>query len=338
MLTRLRQLLGLLLGAAVMWLITIQSRATPNQLPARLTPEAFGKARSFMKSTARPLEQALFEFHFAGGSRDVVLAELAKFQNTDGGFASNLESDTRWSGSSPLGTMKALRILNEVRATDKDPYVQSSVRYLLASFDKKNNLWHALPKEANSAPHAPWWNVSEDTGKCEVESPVFPTAAIAGYLQAYSRLLPPGFLESITKSSLNFLSRSPADMPMPNIEMLTELVRSLPPKQRAGAARKLESVLANVVIRDPLKWDTYSVLPLTFVHSPDSPLYSGLADIIPANLDYMISTLQDDGGWNLTWSWEKSDPTAWKSAEKEWRGFVTLENLKTLKAFHRISH
>jgi hypothetical protein len=39
----------------------------------------------------------------------------------------------------------------------------------------------------------------------------------------------------------------------------------------------------------------------------------------------------------LTWSWEERNPAAWKLAEKEWRGVVTLETLQTLKAFHRIA-
>ena len=271
------------------------------------------------------------------GSRDAVMSELVKFQNGDGGFASDLESDTRWTGSSPLGTMKALRILNEIGATDKDVHVQSAIRYLLAVFDEKNGLWHAIPKEANSAPHAPWWNVSDDTGKCEVESPVFPTAAIAGYLRAYSKSLPPGFLQRITKSSLDYLSRAPVRMPMPDIEMLTELVQTLPSKERINAANKLRSVLATVVVRDPQKWRTYNIQPLTFVHSPESPLYPGLADAIPANLHYIISTQQNDGGWGLTWSWENVDPVAWKAAEKEWRGVVALENLEKLRSFRRIA-
>ena len=64
-----------------------------------------------------------FAFHFAHGSREAVIGELAKFQNNDGGFASCLESDTRWCGSSPLGAMKALRILTEVGAPTNDPQI-----------------------------------------------------------------------------------------------------------------------------------------------------------------------------------------------------------------------
>ena len=114
--------------------------------------------------------------------------------------------------------------------------------------------------------------------------------------------------------------------------------RTLPSEERINAANKLRSVLATVVVRDPQKWATYSIQPLTFVHSSESPLYAGLADAIPANLDYIISTQQNDGSWGLTWSWENVDPVAWKTAEKEWRGVVALENLEKLKSFHRIAH
>jgi hypothetical protein len=301
-----------------------------------LNREAFARADAFINESGRPLERALFAFYFTHGGRDEVIAELAKFQNTDGGFASCLESDTRWCGSSPLGAMKALRILTDVEAPPSDPRVKAVIKYLLANFDDKQGMWHALPKEANSAPHASWWEVREDSGRCEVESPVFPTAALAGYLQKYSALLPPGFVEKITESSLNYLAAAPVRMKMPDVESLVELVRLLPSRQSREALRKLKSVLTVVIVEDAKQWSSYNVKPLTFVHSPQSPLYTGPQEVVGANLDYIISTQKADGAWGLTWSWEARNPAAWKVAEKEWRGVVTLENLQTLAAFHRI--
>jgi hypothetical protein len=310
--------------------------SSPDKQPTMLSHEAFARAEVFINETARPLERTLFAFYFTHGNRDAVTAELAKFQNNDGGFASCLESDTRWCGSSPLGAMKALRILTDVGAPANDPRVKAVIRYLLASFDDKQGVWHALPKEANSAPHASWWEVREDTGKCEVESPVFPTAALAGYLQKYSEWLPPGFAQRITESSLNYLAAAQLHMKMPDIESLIELVRLLPPGQSTEALRKLKSVLDVVVVQDVKQWNSYNVKPLTFVHSPRSPLYTGMK-VVAANLGYIISTQKSDGGWGLTWSWEERNPAAWKLAEKEWRGVVTLETLQTLEAFHRIA-
>jgi hypothetical protein len=320
-----------------MLLCCIAEGSTPDKHSTMLSREAFARAEVFINKTARPLERALFAFYFTHGSRDAVIAELAKFQNNDGGFASCLESDTRWCGSSPLGAMKALRILTDLRVPASEPHVKAVIGYLLASFDDKHGMWHALPKEANAAPHASWWEVREDTGKCEVESPLFPTAALAGYLQNYAVLLPPGFVKRITESSLNYLAAAPVRMQIPDIESVMELVRLLPPGQSTDAVSKLKSVLAVVVAQDPKQWDSYNVKPLTFVRSPQSPFYPEMEKAVGANLDYIISTQKSDGGWGLTWSWEDRNPTAWKLAEKEWRGVVSLENLQTLQASHRIA-
>ena len=234
-----------------------------------------------------------------------------------------------------MGAMKALRILREVGAPPGDARVSALVPYLLRTFDSQKGYWHALPAEANRAPHAIWWEVRAESGKCEVESAVFPTAAIAGYLQAYDSLLPAGFLPRITASSMHYLAAAPLDMKMPDVEALTELVRLVP--QNAAAVEKLRDVLAKVVVQDRQKWDSYNVKPLTFVHTPESPLYAGPEEAVAANLDYLISTQEADGGWALTWSWADRDPAAWKVAEKEWRGVVTLENLETLDSFRRIA-
>lgn len=308
--------------------------------PVILSAESFARTTAFIDQTARPLERALLEFRFGHGSRDAVIAELAKVQNTDGGFATCLDGDVRWRGSSAMGTMLGLRILNRMKAPSGNASVQAAVRYLLASFDDKKGYWNAVPAEVNRVPHAPWWQVHEDSGKCEVESPVFPTAALAGYLQAYPPLLPGGFLSRITKSSLDYLSAAPVKMQMPDVEMLTEFVRLLPEDHvdKREAIRKMRNVLAAVVVRDPREWSNYGVQPLTFVHTPDSPFYAELESEVAANLDYVIASQQGDGGWALTWSWEKSDPVAWELAKKEWRGVVALENLEKLDAFHRIGH
>jgi hypothetical protein len=303
-----------------------------------LSAESFIRAKAFIEHTGRPLEQALFHFHFEQGSADQVIAELAKFQNADGGFATYLESDSRWNESSPNSTRVGLRILNEVKAPVQNAHVQAAVKYLLANFDESKGYWHALPKEANAAPHAPWWHVHEDTGKCEVESPVFPTAAIAGYLRPYNGLLPKGFLDRITDSSLNYVAAAPVRMQMSDIDMLTELVRLLPPDQREAAVQKLRTVLAAVVVRDLREWTNYGIQPLSFIHSLESPFYPGLERDVDVNLDYVVQTQKQDGGWALNWSWGESDPNAWKIAEREWRGVMTLEKLERLEGFHRIRH
>src|ERR1700735_1429295 len=104
--------------------------------PTMLSAKSFASAKDFVNRTGRPLERERLRFHFEHGSADDVNEALAKFQNPDGGFATYLESDSRWTGSSPNGTRVALKILTEVRAPDQDPHVQAAVKYLLANFDE----------------------------------------------------------------------------------------------------------------------------------------------------------------------------------------------------------
>ena len=328
-------------------LVTILLVCTYGVVAASLTPTpgqlhmfsgtAFARAATFINQNARPLDRTLFAHRFAHGSRDAVLLELAKFQNADGGFASYLESDNRWTGSSPLAAMMALRILNEMDVPADNESVRRAIRYLLATFDEKNGYWRALPKEASTAPHAPWWEVNPNTGKCEVDSVVFPTAHLAGYLRRYSALLPAGLLDRITNSSLAFLSAAPLKMQMSDIEATTEMARFLPHEQNTVAVKKLREVLATVVERDPQQWATYGIQPLSFIKSPNSPFYVGLEDAVAANLDYVIGKQEGDGGWEPNWSWEEKNAAAWAIAKKEWRGRLTLENLEKLEAFHRIA-
>ena len=305
-----------------------------------LSAASFTKAKEFINRTGRPLERARFRFHFEQGNPTDVIAELAKFQNPYGGFATYLESDSRWAGSSPNGTRVALKILTDVKAPPQDPRVQAAVKYLLSNFDESTGTWRALPKAANVAPHAPWWHVHQDTGKCDVDSPVFPTAALAGYLQQYDALLPQGFLQRITDSSLKYLADAPPKMQMSDIDMLTELVRLLPADhpQRAAAVQKLRTVLNTVIERDSQKWTTYGIQPLSFIDSRNSPFYPGLEKEAATNLDYILRTQNEDGSWPLNWSWAEVDPAAWKIAEKEWRAVMTLEKLERLEGFHRIQH
>ena len=80
-----------------------------------LSKQAFTRARDFIYSKARPLERAMFAFHFEGGAVDDVLIALSQFQNEDGGFGQALEPDLRTPTSSALATGEGLYILKEAR-------------------------------------------------------------------------------------------------------------------------------------------------------------------------------------------------------------------------------
>ena len=67
--------------------------------------------------------------------------------------------------------------------------------------------------------------------------------------------------------------------------------------------------------------------PLAFAPEPDS-LARELFDeaTIKAHLDHLAQAQRDDGGWTFNW-------LAWSpAAERDWRGFLTVDTLRLLRA------
>ena len=54
---------------------------------------AFEKARTFVYRNARPLDLAIWQYHFENGSKEAVMHALSAYQNPDGGFGHGLEAD-----------------------------------------------------------------------------------------------------------------------------------------------------------------------------------------------------------------------------------------------------
>jgi hypothetical protein len=67
--------------------------------------------------------------------------------------------------------------------------------------------------------------------------------------------------------------------------------------------------------------------PLDFAPLPDSvarPLFDDA--VIEAHLDHLAAAQRDDGGWTFNWpSWSPA-------AEADWRGFLTVDALRILRA------
>ena len=51
------------------------------------------------------------------------------------------------------------------------------------------------------------------------------------------------------------------------------------------------------------------------------------------NQSYEIDRQGDDGAWSPNWSWEGD---AWQQAERDWKGWLTVNVLRSLRAFGRI--
>jgi hypothetical protein len=294
----------------------------------------YDKAITFLQNQARPLERALYEYHFRGGDTEPVLNELAKFQNADGGFGHGLEPDLRLRDSSVIATSVAFQHLRELGVPADHPMIAAGSRYLLNTYDPQALNWPIIPPNVDDAPHAPWWVYDGDLQKSKSN----PRAEIAGYVNDYARHFPDAMRTSLSQSVIDHLLQHPDKMEMHDLLCYIRFyeTEALPDSTKATVLDKLKRIVEHTVERDPAQWANYGLPPLSVIDSPESPFADLFRDVIPLNLDFIIDSQSEDGTWRPNWSWGDQWPDAWEEARRDWTGYITLHNLRKLRTFGRI--
>ncbi len=300
----------------------------------------FAKAREYLRTTARPLEAAIFRYRFEEGEAETVYAELAKFQNSDGGFGNALEPDLRAEVSSPLATTAALQRLRMLHAPAQHPLVAGAIRYLVTAYDATYQSWPLVPIESEQAPHAPWWNqegLAERFGNFAVN----PRAEVLGYLHEFADETDSQAVtlrDALTPVVFQDLLQRTEQLSGDAFFCCQRLVDSpgLPSNMAVDLQRWLLRMADGAVATDPTTWSGYVLTPLQVAPNRTAPMGIPLAHVLEANLDFVIDTQAEDGSWAPTWSWFGAYPEDWPQAEREWRGVLTLERLEWLHAYDRI--
>ncbi len=304
----------------------------------KLSPEAFSRARAHLLEQARPLERALFAREFEGGSAAAVRDALAAYRNDDGGFGHALEPDLRMPGSSVLATSQALRVLRRIHVAADDPFVSGAIDWLVAAFDPMLGAWRSVPREAEAWPHAShWqWDLHADGKRWPIG--VLPRAEIVSHLHAYPRRVPPALLDDQTRRLVAALEAADVSIGADALLYCDAFARTpeAPRAARDAVARRLRALGTELVCRDPEQWHTYVAKPTKLAPFPDSILAESLAVDVARNLDWEIAHQDADGSWAPYWSWRGAFPETWPTAEREWRGELTLGTLESLRAFRRI--
>ncbi len=281
----------------------------------------FDHAETFIWSNARLLERRLFAYHFRGGARQAVLAALRAYQNEDGGFGQALEPDIRCPDSQPVPVQHALEILDAV-GSDAE-IVRGVCDFLTTITTVEGGVPFVLPT-ARTYPHAPWWNTDDDP-----PASLNPTAAIVGLLHKLG--VDHSWMKGATAYCWGRIATlQPSEMH--EMGVVITFLRYIPERQRAE--RELErlgqQLLGSGLVADISATD-YVRKPLDWAPTPDHPL-RGLFDeaTIQANLDLLVAGQEEDGGWPITW------PAVSPGCELEWRGWITLAALQTLRANGRL--
>ncbi|MEU6262019.1 hypothetical protein [Saccharopolyspora shandongensis] len=300
----------------------------------RCTAERVAAVEQFVWLTARVLEQRRFEFLFAGGSADGVLAALDAYRCADGGYGYALEPDSRGPLSQPLQTFTALLILDEVGACDGAAVAR--VCDYLASITRPDGGVPAGDTRLRDYPHAPWIPIVE-----EPEGSLLTTGLLAALLHK-NRIEHP-WLTGATEFCWRRIEELTESHPY-EVQAAVSFLDHVPDRDRArAAAGKLGELVREkgFVLLDPQHPEGAQVPPgyapgelhcvWDYAPEPTSLARSWFSDDEMARgLDHLAGLQEDDGGWPIRWR-------AWApGTHLEWRPRVAIDALRTLRAYDQV--
>ncbi|HWN63458.1 MAG TPA: hypothetical protein VNO25_22620 [Streptosporangiaceae bacterium] len=295
----------------------------------------FDAAATFIAANARVVDRRRFGRLFGDDDARPARDAVAAYRNEDGGFGHALEPDCRAPGSQPLAVEMALRIMDETGAWD-DALVRGTCDWLAAVAPPEGGAAF-VEGTLSSWPHAPWW-VPEQGHPASVIA----TGLIAGTLHARGVSHPwLDRAEELMWARIGKLAEQGRSQmqsgPGGGYEMFGMLafLQHVPDRVRArevfGRVGPLIIEREMVALEPGAPGEVH--YPLDFAPEPDS-LARVLFDeaTIKAHLDHLAQAQRDDGGWMFNW-------LAWSpAAEREWRGFLTVDTLRLLRANGYLSY
>ena len=313
-----------------------------------LTQQDYQEIRSWIHRNARPLDLALWKYHFEDGRREEISDAMAYYQNEDGGFGHGIEPDCWNRESSPYATMIAAGILRRTgfmeREGDKHPMVQGIFRYLESGVHCDEEGWLFCIPSNSECPRAPWWTYSEETNKIQSMGI---TASLCAFILLYDS--PKSALYKRAQSYTEIILKKAAstsefgEMGAAAVWMLLgDLMQCGLYASFAcdGLMERITEAVNSSIERNQEKWEFYTPRPSEFIWSPDSPLYKGNEDIVEKELDYLIDTRNQDGVGNITWSWydlREKYAKEFTISENWWMASKAIDKVGFLKSFGRIA-
>ncbi|KAB2342730.1 hypothetical protein [Actinomadura rudentiformis] len=290
--------------------------------PETIDPERLARAEDFMRRNARLIDRHRFAFHFRGGPATAITAALRPYENPDGGYGHGLEPDLRGEASQPVPAQHALEFLHEAGA-DGDPAVGRICGYLTSIARPDGGVPFVLTT-VRDAPAAPWWQAPDDP-----PGHIVPTGTLAGQLYRIGASHP--WLGRATDFCWAWLDEA-TEVPPYEIYAILAFLDHVPDRERAESAfeRLRAPMLAHIDLDPEAEGDVH--LPLDYAAAPDGFGRRLFDDgIIEAHLDALVKAQRDDGGWTVGF------PFWTPQTEPEWRGFITVDRLRTLRAYGRLS-
>lgn len=303
---------------------------------------AFSAADRFLLSQSRLLERRLFASVFLGQPAARVADALRGYQNDDGGFGHAMEPDTRCPASLPIYVEVAFQALAMAAAAGHGPAGAGAAEFGAAYAGMVERACDFLARTAKDAAAG---------GGVPLAFPIIESFPRAAHFSEWT--YQPGL--NPTAGLVGLLYKLGVDHPW-RAEGADYCWQKLDSGELPGDAHALSETLGFLEhVPDRDRADKHAaVLATTFADmpmlhlDPDAPGY-GLSPLhlapeagsrwrglftdaqIDGHLDRLAADQQPDGGWPISWE-PPSEAAVW-----EWRGMVTLQALRTLTSYGRLS-
>jgi len=306
-----------------------------------LNKKAIGEIRLWIYRNARPLEFALWQFHFADGSTEDVLSALSYYQNDDGGFGNTIEPDNWNPESTPYATDYAINILRQIDFTEiNHPLYQNLLCYLENTQYQGENGWFFSVPTNDIYPHAIWWQYNEDGNNKNQNIGI--TASLSGFILRYVSTNAKLYSVALKYTDMLFDKLKNADgYGDMGVGGYCALFKDL---QAAGLHNRFDLGFLENKTRSLIQkhfheyvWtnhqDMADVLP-----NPSIYYYKGYEQAVSEALDELIEIRPENGVWGIPWEWYNDGIFAKEFAISEnwWKSYKAIEKLLFLKSYDRL--
>ncbi|MDP4146878.1 MAG: hypothetical protein Q8936_20800 [Bacillota bacterium] len=308
----------------------------------KLSEAAFYEIRNWVYRNARPLDLALWQYHFEDGSKEAILSALSYYQNSDGGFGNTIDPDNWNPDSTPYNAQIVIKMLRQIDFIDvMHPIYQGIFRYLENTEHRAEYGWIFTIPSNNDYPHGVWWDYNAETNKYQS---IGVTTSLSGFILRY------GDKESkLYKMALSYteilierlkLTTQCGDMGVSGYCELLEDIEGAGLMDRFDYGYLREKLPC--LVRDKInnEKDNFMANPLEFVLSPNSRFYDENKAEVEEALDSIIDQRPALGVWSIPWEWYNGNkyPKAFAISENWWKAFKAIEKLLQLRSFGRLAN
>jgi len=294
---------------------------------------------NWLKRHGRPLDVVRYMYLFENGKKHDVLAVFKAYQNEDGGFGHGLEPDCQNPHSSPVQTMTAMEIVDELNLNRTHPVVKNMLAYLINEAPRdKDGMYHATIPSNNDYPHAPWWTHD----KKKLVRGYVPTATIAGFVYAHTLKDDKVHREmkDLIQKIIRHFQKQPSNEKH-DLKSLLDMVDYIPSFDAfTEADHFLKLLLAQIkstIDSKPKQWvSSYVATPLSYYPTTEHYGYRQFEEVVEKHASLLLKYRNDEGIWDITWSWDEKTE-AFLLAKEQWKSIIALSHLKSLKAYGMIS-